>query len=173
MAERRKINNFDFINQDSGKDDWGTPKKLFEYLDKEWHFELDPCANDRNHLCEKYYTKAEDGLSQDWEGKRVYMNPPYGRETGKWIEKAYRESVKGASVVCLIPARPDTSYWHNWIFPYASKIQFIQGRLHYSDGKEGCPFPSAIVIFQCSSQGGYNDMAFEKKGGEFYVGNRA
>ena len=75
------------------------------------------------------------------------MNPPYGRETGKWIEKAFKESLKGAIVVCLIPARPDASYWHEYIFPHASSIEFIKGRLHFSKSKEAAPFPSAIITF--------------------------
>ena len=75
------------------------------------------------------------------------MNPPYNRETGKWIEKAYRESLKGATVVCLIPARPDANYWHQWIFPYAVQIWFIKGRLHFSGSKEHAAFSSALVVF--------------------------
>ena len=142
-----KTDTWQLINQDSGKDDWCTPKKLFEYFDDTYHFELDPCSTHENTLCEKHYTIVEDGLKQDWAGQKVFMNPPYGRETGKWIEKAYRESLKGAVVVCLIPCRPDTQYWHEIIFPYASQIYFIQGRLRYSDAKQSAPFPSAIIIF--------------------------
>ena len=76
------------------------------------------------------------------------MNPPYGREIGKWIEKAYKESLKGAVVICLIPSRTDTKYWHNFIFPYASDIKFIKGRLKFGDGKNPAPFPSALVEFK-------------------------
>ena len=87
------------------------------------------------------------------------MNPPYGKETGKWIEKAYQESLKGATVVCLIPARPDASYWHKWIFPYARKIWFVKGRLHFSESKQVAPFPSAIVVFGEGAKR-YKDMSF-------------
>ena len=76
------------------------------------------------------------------------MNPPYGREIKKWIEKAYKESTKGAIVVCLIPARTDTKYWHEYIFPYASEIRFIKGRLKFGNSANSAPFPSALVIFK-------------------------
>ena len=76
------------------------------------------------------------------------MNPPYGREIGKWIKKAYEEYEKGAIVVCLIPARTDTRYWHDYIFPFA-KIRFLKGRVKFENGKkpQPAPFPSAVVIF--------------------------
>ena len=74
------------------------------------------------------------------------MNPPYGREVGVWIEKAYKESLKGAIVVCLIPSRTDTKYWHDYCMK-ANEIRFIKGRLKFGDSKNSAPFPSAIVIF--------------------------
>lgn len=167
--QNKKINSY-LINQNSGKIDCGTPRKLFEYFDNIYHFNLDPCSNGTNALCDEYYTEADNGLVQDWSGKRCFMNPPYNYETGKWIEKAYKESLKGALVVCLIPCRPDASYWHNYIFPYASIIYFIQGRLHYSDKKETAPFPSAIVIFDETNphRGDYRHLGLQKKAGEFY-----
>ena len=81
-------------------------------------------------------------------GEIVFMNPPYGRVIGKWIEKAYKESLKGAVVVCLIPSRTDTRYWHDYIFPYSSDIKFIKGRLKFGSGKSPAPFPSAIIEFK-------------------------
>ena len=74
------------------------------------------------------------------------MNPPCGREVGVWIEKAYKESLKGAIVVCLIPSRTDTKYWHDYCMK-ANEIRFIKGRLKFGDSKNSAPFPSAIVIF--------------------------
>ena len=76
------------------------------------------------------------------------MIRPYVREIGKWVEKAYKESLKGAVVVCLIPARTDTRYWHDYIFPYASGIKFLKGRLKFGNGKNSAPFPSAIIEFK-------------------------
>ena len=133
------------VHFSSDSSEWETPKYLYDQLDKEFNFTLDPCCTEQSAKCEKYYTKEDDGLKQDWSKDIVFMNPPYGREIPKWIEKAYNESLKGAIVVCLIPARTDTRYWWNYIFPYA-EIRFIKGRLKFV--KENyAPFPSAVVIF--------------------------
>lgn len=141
------MNNAQLVNLDSGKTDWRTPKDFFAKLDAEFHFTLDPCSTHENALCEKHYTEEENGLVQEWGGETVFMNPPYSRQTGVWIEKAYRESLKGACVVCLIPARPDASYWHDYILPYATEIRFVRGRLRFSGSSESAPFPSAVVVF--------------------------
>ena len=145
------MDKFKFCSSDaafsSKSNDWATPHQTFNELDNEFNFTLDPCASHQNAKCEKYFTKEDDGLSQDWSNEIVFMNPPYGREIGKWVEKAYRESLKGAVVVCLIPARTDTKYWHNFIFPYA-EIRFIKGRLKFGGSKNAAPFPSAIVIYK-------------------------
>lgn len=125
---------------------WETPQWLFNQLDKEFNFTLDVCALPETAKCEKYYTPQIDGLKQDWEDNICWMNPPYGREIGVWIEKAYNESLKGATVVCLIPSRTDTKYWHDYCMK-ASEIRFIKGRLKFGDSKNSAPFPSAIVIF--------------------------
>ena len=127
---------------------WTTQKSLFDELNYKYKFTLDPCATDDNALCDKYYTIKDNGLEQDWGGEIVFMNPPYGREIGKWVEKAYKESLKGATVVCLIPSRTDTRYWHDYIFPYSSDIKFIKGRLKFGSGKSPAPFPSAIIEFK-------------------------
>ena len=129
--------------------EWTTPQDLYDKLNKEFNFTLDPCCTKESAKCDKYYTKEDDGLSKDWSKDIVFMNPPYGREIPKWIEKAYKESLKGATVICLIPSRTDTRYWHNYIFPYA-EIRFLKGRVKF--GKNGiyapAPFPSAIAIFK-------------------------
>lgn len=153
------MNNSELTNICSGKDDWTTPKDLFVALDAEFHFTLDPCSTHENALCAKHYTKAEDGLSQKWGGEIVFMNPPYCRETGKWIRKAYEESLNGATVVCLIPARPDASYWHDYIFPYACSIRFFRKRLHFNGSQNHAAFPSALVIFHRASQGHFQGMS--------------
>ena len=127
---------------------WTTPKSLFAELNWKYKFTLDPCATDENALCDKYYTIKDNGLEQDWKGEIVFMNPPYNKTLCKWVEKAYKESLKGATVVCLIPARTDTRYWHNFIFPYANDIKFLKGRLKFGNGKNPAPFPSAIVEFK-------------------------
>ena len=127
--------------------EWTTPQDLFDKLNEEFNFTLDPCATHENAKCKKYYTIEENGLEQDWQGEIVFCNPPYGRKISKWVEKSYKESVKGVLVVMLIPSRTDTKYWHEWIFGKA-EIRFIKGRLKFSGSKNSAPFPSAIVIYE-------------------------
>ena len=131
----------------SNTNEYETPPKLFNKLNAEFHFTLDPCATNKNTKCQKYYTKEDDGLSKSWHLDIVFMNPPYGRKISKWIRKAYLESTLGAIVVCLIPARTDTIYWHKYIFPCASEIRWIKKRIKFTGCKNSAPFPSAIVIF--------------------------
>ena len=90
------------------------------------------------------------------------MNPPYCRQTGKWIRKAYEESLEGAKVVCLIQARPDANYWHEYILPYAADIRFIKGRLHFSNSKKHAGFPSALILFDRTRQGVYKHMSYSQ-----------
>lgn len=124
------------------------PPEFFEELNEEFHFTLDPCSTDENHKCSKYFTEKENGLLQDWKGNRVFCNPPYGREIGKWVEKCYREGCKDDTLVCLlIPARTDTKYFHDFIIN-RTEIRFIPGRLKFGDGKNSAPFPSMLVIFR-------------------------
>jgi len=136
------------VHFSSKSNEWTTPQNFYIKLNDEFNFTLDPCCTKESAKCKKYYTIEDDGLSQDWSNEIVFMNPPYGREISKWVKKAYQESLKGAIVVCLIPARTDTRYWWDFIFPYA-EIRFIKGRLKFTNnGKSApAPFPSAIVIF--------------------------
>lgn len=132
----------------SNTDNWATPQNFFDELNSEFHFNLDPCANEENHKCETYFTKEDDGLSQNWGGNCVFCNPPYGREIGKWVEKSYIESQKeNTTVVMLIPARTDTKWFHEFIYGKA-EIRFIKGRLKFGDSKNSAPFPSMVVIFR-------------------------
>lgn len=130
----------------SKSNEWTTPDWLFKKLDKEFNFSLDPCATKENTKCKKFYTLEDDGLQKDWTKDVVFMNPPYGIYIAKWIQKAYDESRKGSIVCCLIPARCDTRYWHDFIFPFASQIRFFRGRVGYGNTKTS-PFPSCLVIF--------------------------
>lgn len=124
--------------------EWATPQDLFDRLDATWHFDLDVCATEENAKCARYYTKEQDGLKQNWGGV-CWMNPPYGREIGKWMEKAYTESLKGATVVCLVPARTDTAWWHDYAM--RGQVTFIRGRIKFGNAKNPAPFPSALVVF--------------------------
>ena len=142
------------IIKTSLKDDWETPQELFEELDYCYNFTLDPCATDENAKCEKYYTLEDNGLCQSWKDEIVFMNPPYGRGIALWVKKAHEESMfNNATVVCLIPARTDTSYWHDYIFSNGYDVKFLRGRLKFErDGISGdpAPFPSAIIIMSGS-----------------------
>ena len=151
----------DNIHFKSESNEWETPQDLYNELDKQYGFTLDPCATPSNAKNDNFYTKEDDGLSQSWKGHVVFMNPPYGREIGKWIKKASEE--KSACVVCLIPARTDTKYWHEFIFPNAHKIMFIKGRLKFGGHKNSAPFPSAIVVFDYMACGGSYIGAYERK----------
>lgn len=130
----------------SATDEWATPQFLFDALNAEFGFTLDPCATAENAKCKKFYTRTEDGLSQDWEEEVVFMNPPYGREIGAWIRKAYESSRSSALVVCLVPARTDTGWWHR--YATRGEIRFFKGRLKFGSGQNCAPFPSAVVIFR-------------------------
>lgn len=132
----------------SRSDDWATPVEVFQKLDAEFHFNLDPCADDQNHKCERYFTKEIDGLSKNWGGYRVFCNPPYGREITKWVKKAYEEAhKKDTLVVMLVPARTDTKWFHDYVYNRA-EIRFIKGRLTFGDSTEHAPFPSVVVIYR-------------------------
>ena len=132
----------------SSKDQtWETPKEFFDKLNDVFDFSLDVCAVPETAKCENYFTPEIDGLAQKWGNNICWMNPPYGREQVKWIEKAAKESLNGTTIVCLIPARPDTKVWQNIIFPNAKGVCFIRGRLKFGGSKDSAPFPSAIVIF--------------------------
>lgn len=131
----------------TGRDDYETPQELFEELNHKFRFKLDPASSDENHKCIFYYTKAMDGLSKDWhEYDRVWLNPPYGRHLQDWVQKAYSESQKGCTVVCLLPARTDTAWFHDYCLKYG-EIRWIRGRLNFG-GNHNAPFPSMIVIFR-------------------------
>ncbi len=133
----------------SEKDDWETPHDLFEELNNEFSFDLDVCASIHNTKCKKYYTKEDDGLSKIWYGT-CWMNPPYGRKISKWVEKAYNTALQGTgTVVCLLPSRTDTKWWHN--FCMKGEIRFLKGRLKFVGAKNSAPFPSVIVIFRSSN----------------------
>lgn len=131
----------------SRSEEWGTPQKLFDKLDAEFHFGLDVCATPQNAKCKNFFTKADDGLSKKWGGYgSVWCNPPYGRKIYEWVQKAYESSAE-TTVVMLIPARTDTKWFHDYVYG-KSEIRFIKGRLKYGNAKYNAPFPSMIVIYR-------------------------
>jgi phage N-6-adenine-methyltransferase len=132
------------VHYSSKTDLWETPADLFETIKADYNPTLDVCAIPENAKCDRYFTPEQDGLSQEWEGV-CWMNPPYGRAIGKWVKKAYEASQRGATVVCLLPARTDTAWWHDYVM--RGRIKFLRGRLKFGGGKNSAPFPSAIVVF--------------------------
>lgn len=132
--------------------EWRTPPELFERLNDEFKFTLDAASNDQNALCEKHFTQCDDGLEQSWDGEIVFCNPPYGRQIKYWVEKCYMESLKqNTKCVMLIPCRPDTQYFHDFIIGKAKEIRLIKGRIKFwnNDGEmdAGAPFPSMVVVY--------------------------
>lgn len=135
------------VHYSSEKHTWETPQNFFDKLNNKYNFTLDACAEYETAKVSNYFTVEDDALTQDWKGV-VWCNPPYGREQVKFINKALSESKKHEStIVLLIPARPDTKVWQDVIFPNASKICFVRGRLKFGNSSENAPFPCALVVF--------------------------
>jgi len=144
MPEGKKMNNELMFSSET--DQWSTPIDFFNKLNKVFNFQTDVCADEKNKKCRHYYCIDQDGLTQEWEGN-CWMNPPYGREIGKWVEKAYVSSKNnGATIVCLLPARTDTRWWHDYC--QNADVTFIKGRLKFGDAVNSAPFPSALVVFR-------------------------
>lgn len=146
----------------SKSNEWETPQNLFDKLNSQYHFTLDPCCTHENAKCQKHYTQEDNGLTQNWSNEVVFCNPPYGREIGKWVKKAYEESKKGTKIVMLIPARVDAKWFHQYIYHKENegiRVEFIKGRLKFinrllpswrEDGNfkaSPATFPSMLVYF--------------------------
>lgn len=133
--------------------EWETPQWLFDEQNAIYHFTLDAAATKENAKVKcNYFTKEQNALVQDWAPHIVWLNPPYGRGVGEWIKKAYEECLKGACVVCLLPARTDTAYWHKYVIPFGY-TRFIKGRLKFGGSTNSAPFPSALVTFMPPDNG--------------------
>lgn len=153
----------------SDRMDWETPQDLFDALNRRFGFEVDVAAEAHNAKCARFFSPEVDGLSQRWEGV-CWMNSPYGRDLPRWVEKARRSALEGATVVCLVPVRPDTRWWQDLVteplgglvatgWDHASsrltlvgsrgttEITFVRGRLKFAGARHGAPFPSAIIAY--------------------------
>ena len=135
----------------STSEEWATPRALLEVVRQEYPIALDVCATPENTACPAYFTKADNALRLPWTGC-CWMNPPYGRGIGAWIAKAAQSAREGATVVCLLPARTDTKWWHAHCQPIleehgTKRVTFLAGRLHFNEAETGAPFPSVIVVF--------------------------
>ena len=129
----------------SCNEEWETPQCLFDELNDEFGFTVDVCATFENKKCKNFYSPVQDGLTRRWDGV-CWMNPPYGKKIKHWIARAFLSSLKGATVVCLVPSRTDSGWWHDYAMK--GEIRFIRGRIKFSNSKWNAPFPSAIVIFR-------------------------
>jgi phage N-6-adenine-methyltransferase len=125
---------------------WSTPQAFFDALDAEFGFTVDVCALPSNAKCAVFYSPEQDGLQQVWTGV-CWCNPPYGTVIAKWVQKAYESAKSGALVVCLLPGRMDTRWWHTYVLPYA-EVRPVPGRLKFGGSENSTPFPSAVVIFR-------------------------
>jgi phage N-6-adenine-methyltransferase len=135
------------VHFSSATPEWATPHDLFAELDREFSFTLDVAATQENAKCERFFTRKENGLAQQWTG-HAFCNPPYGREIGGWIAKAWESAESGACdvVVCLVPARVDTAWWHDYCA--RGEVRFLRGRVRFGGAESGAPFPSAVVVFR-------------------------
>lgn len=152
---------------DSKKQDWPTPNDLFDALNKMYDFTFDLAASERNKKCDMFFGEVDDALQQEWVGQSCWLNPPYGgsgrNKLSAWIEKAHSQSKKhGNRIVVLIPARTNTSWWHEHCMK-AKEIIFINGRPKFGDAKHGLPQPLAIIVFEESEQNRVKLMSFSLK----------
>lgn len=135
----------------SVSEEYETPLDFYNKLSQRYGpFDLDPAATAANAKAPKFYTKVDDGLAQSWFGS-VYVNPPYGRDISRWIQKAITEVYSVGScdrVVMLLPARTDTKWFHELVWDNADKILFVKGRLNFVGASSSAPFPSIVAVFQ-------------------------
>ena len=168
MEEKKALGKHN-VHATSNKQDYETPDETYNELHSELKFTIDVCASKENAKHERFFTEEDNGLKQSWHGERCFCNPPY-KYTSKWVAKAYEETQRpdGAQLVALlIPARPDTTYWHKWILqtpvgnsyantrniPKNIEVRFIKGRLRFKGAQNSAPFPSCVIIFYNSSYG--------------------
>ena len=126
----------------SARDDWETPQDLFRQYDDRFHFTLDVCATEKTAKCQRYFTKEQNALLQEWGGERCWCNPPYGRIIADFVKKAVESK---ALTVMLIPARTDTRWFHDYIYN-RYPVEFIKGRIRFVGAGSTAPFPSMAVI---------------------------
>jgi len=136
----------ELVHFQSRSHDWSTPQGFFDELNAEFGFELDVCATSDSAKCARFFSPKEDGLHQRWQGV-CWMNPPYGRAIGLWVKKAFDSSRDGATVVCLVPARTDTAWWHEYVLAFG-EVRYLRGRIKFGGGENSAPFPSALVVFR-------------------------
>jgi phage N-6-adenine-methyltransferase len=127
--------------------DWETPSAVFAEYDAEFHFTLDVCATSATAKCARFFSPEQNGLLQDWGDDVCWMNPPYGPQIAAWMEKAWRSSLAGATVVCLVPSRTGTRWWHDWVKGKA-EVRERQGRITFVGAPNPAGFDSVAVIYR-------------------------
>ena len=130
---------------------WQTPPEIFEPLNDEFRFTLDPCATFATAKCAKFFTEAQNGLEQSWQGERVFLNPPYGKEVYAWTHKARNEAERGALVVALLPASTDLAWWHEDVVAARAEVRYLRGRVRFlTDGPYRASgfFASVVVVWR-------------------------
>lgn len=130
----------------SNSEEYETPPEIFEPLQKEFDLQLDVCATKENTKCDLFFTKEEDGLTKEWD-RSFWMNPPFGRNLKKWVQKAYEESQKGVIGVLLLPVRSNTIWWHKYIIDTKAEVRFLKGEIKFVGYERGLWLPFAIIIF--------------------------
>lgn len=136
------------VHFSSKKHDWVTPDALFARLHRIYAFDLDvACSAENCRTKVGYHWPALDGLALPWADARVWCNPPYGREIGKWTRKAAEEREKATLIVMLVPARTDTAWWHAAML--TARVEFLRGRLTFKGAAASAPFPSALFFWGC------------------------
>ena len=132
----------------SGKTDYGTPKKEYGHYDAMFGFDLDVCATAENAKCDKYFTPEDNALEQTWTGV-CWMNPPYGKDLPKWLEKAYKETRKPrCTVVAFIPASTETKWWHEWVVGKADKVIYHKGRVQFDGAEWPAKYANVAVVYR-------------------------
>jgi len=153
------MNDWNIIHSSKNME-WRTPKMIFDALDREFGFEVDAAASPANALCDHYWTVDDNSLSIDWSttitsatggGPTVFLNPPYGRGLGAWVDKAIEQQARGCTVVMVLMACTDTKWWAK-LWNSAHEVRFVTGRVKFLDrnGKEqnAAPKGTAIVVFR-------------------------
>lgn len=130
------------------KDLWETPDYIFNSLDEEFGFTLDPCCTYETRKCDNYFTPEDDGLHRNWVGHRVFMNPPYSRgNIDQWVEKCYWERNDAQVIVALLPVSTSSKWFHQWIWN-KSELRFLQGRIKFKGAPFTAPFSSMLAIYR-------------------------
>jgi len=112
------------VHFSSATDEWATPQDLFDKLNEEFNFSLDVCADDWNHKTQDYFDKTVDGLAQQWTGV-CWCNPPYGREIGKWMQKAYESAGGGGQSLFVSSLRAQTQHGGTTTPPKAKFASYV------------------------------------------------